>query len=416
MGGARRYQRGVFDPHQEMLPPPRVAGFVDANNPVRAIAAYVEACDLAALDFKHATGGGGGGRGQPAYDPRDLLKLYLSGYMNRVRSSRGLEVECRRQLEALKAQVAETQATIKTLEEHGETQLSHTDPDARRLRKNAKSVVGYNVQISVDDQHKLILDAELTNAGNDQGQLAGAIERCGEALCGNVAPRASAATEAPASASPAVSGESSRAANAQAPVAACAAADQAPVDTEASPAAPVYVADSGYYTDADIGACAAQGVVIYVPTPTRPAAPRPMGASPAATSATMPRPTATAAPTTASSAPAGSPRSRTATCAKPTSVVPRTATAARCVSSACRRRATHASSTAASTPMPSSATDNTWPPTRPRPRSPTAVRCASTPSASSSAGWAGTTCSCAAWRRPVASSVCSRTATTSKGC
>jgi hypothetical protein len=217
------------------------------------------------------------------------------------------------QLEALKAQVAETQATIKTLEEHDETQLSHTDPDARRLRKNGKSVVGYNVQISVDDQHKLILDAELTNAGNDQGQLAGAVERCGEALGGSIAQRASAATEAAATASPAVSGASSQvleapgaddapsecrceaaaahtpaatpamaergassapaapspAANAQAPIDASAAAERAPADTEAPPSAPVYVADSGYYTDADIAACAAQGVPIYVPIPNK---------------------------------------------------------------------------------------------------------------------------------------------------
>ena len=37
--------------------------------------------------------------GRPAYDPRDLLKLYIYGYLNRIRSSRKLMTECRRNVE-----------------------------------------------------------------------------------------------------------------------------------------------------------------------------------------------------------------------------------------------------------------------------------------------------------------------------
>ena len=39
--------------------------------------------------------------GRPGYDPRDLLKLYVYGYLNEVRSSRKLERECRRNVELM---------------------------------------------------------------------------------------------------------------------------------------------------------------------------------------------------------------------------------------------------------------------------------------------------------------------------
>ncbi|MCA1759957.1 MAG: transposase [Bacteroidales bacterium] len=39
--------------------------------------------------------------GRPAYHPADLLKLYIYGYLNRVRSSRQLEKECKRNIEAM---------------------------------------------------------------------------------------------------------------------------------------------------------------------------------------------------------------------------------------------------------------------------------------------------------------------------
>ena len=39
--------------------------------------------------------------GRPGYDPADLLKLYIYGYLNRVRSSRRLEAETHRNLEVI---------------------------------------------------------------------------------------------------------------------------------------------------------------------------------------------------------------------------------------------------------------------------------------------------------------------------
>jgi transposase len=263
--------------------PPRIEDYVAADSPVRAIEAYVGALDLEKLGFRHV--GSFGGVGQPPYDPADLLKMYIYGYLNRIRSSRGLEREARRNLEliwllkglapgyrtiakfrqdnwasfkaanrdfvllareldlvsgelvaidggffhgdaskasitthkkiterlaalnqdieaygaaltandaaeaarppageangedvsqkiaALMEKRAQAQADIARLAASGATQLSRTDADARLLSKNGQTVAGYNVQIAVDDKHKLIVASEVVNDGNDAGQL-----------------------------------------------------------------------------------------------------------------------------------------------------------------------------------------------------------------------------------------------------
>jgi transposase len=84
---------------QLSLLPARVEDYVAEDNPVRAIEAYVCALDLEKLGFQHA--GGGSGAGQPSYHPADLLKAYLYGYLNGVRSSRRLEQEAQRNLELM---------------------------------------------------------------------------------------------------------------------------------------------------------------------------------------------------------------------------------------------------------------------------------------------------------------------------
>ncbi|SDI31822.1 MULTISPECIES: IS1182 family transposase [Bradyrhizobium] len=85
---------------QASLLPPRVEDYVEPNNPVRAIESYVCALDLAKLGFRHADRGAEA-MGQPPYDPGDLLKLYLYGYINQIRSSRRLEREASRNLELI---------------------------------------------------------------------------------------------------------------------------------------------------------------------------------------------------------------------------------------------------------------------------------------------------------------------------
>jgi transposase len=64
----------------------------------RVIEAFVERMNLAALSFERAEPAE---TGRPGYDPRDLLKLYLYGYLQQVRSSRRLEAECKRNVEVM---------------------------------------------------------------------------------------------------------------------------------------------------------------------------------------------------------------------------------------------------------------------------------------------------------------------------
>jgi len=64
----------------------------------RVIDALVDHLDMAGLEFERAEPGE---TGRPGYDPRDLLKLYLYGYLQPIRSSRRLENECRRNVEVM---------------------------------------------------------------------------------------------------------------------------------------------------------------------------------------------------------------------------------------------------------------------------------------------------------------------------
>ena len=282
----RTFKTGVNREQPSFLPP-RIEDYVGSDNPVRAIDAYVEALDLEELGFRSP--GSVGGAGQPPYDPADLLKLYLYGYLQRIRSSRSLEREAGRNIEviwllrglapgyrtianfrkdnwaafkaanrdfvllarelglvggervaidgaffdgnaskasiktgrklskqlaeiereieaygaaleandkaeaehspagrdggcgggedvtqkvaALMAKRTKVQADLARLEKSGDTQLSRTDADARLLSKRGQLVAGYNVQIAVDDKHKLIVASEVVNDGNDTGQL-----------------------------------------------------------------------------------------------------------------------------------------------------------------------------------------------------------------------------------------------------
>jgi transposase len=273
------------------LLPARVEDYVGPDNPVRAIDSFVCALGLARLGFRHADRAANK-TGQPPYDPADLLRLYLYGYINQIRSSRRLEREAGRNLElmwllknlkpgyrtiakfrkenweeqalkaanrsfvllirqlglvggtvvaidgsffhgdaskasiftrkrladqiakldqeieayrkslddndvaeaadtrkdrpdggdgggedigakvaALMARRSRAQTDLKRLEETGETQLSVTDPDARLLVKSGQGVAGYNVQVAVDDKHKLIVASEVVNDSSDVNQL-----------------------------------------------------------------------------------------------------------------------------------------------------------------------------------------------------------------------------------------------------
>src|SRR3954467_10818978 len=78
------------DRSQTLLFPESVDDYVDPDNPVRFIDAFVDGLDLTAAGF---VGVEPKATGRPGYAPADLLKLYIYGYLNRVRSSRRLEAE-----------------------------------------------------------------------------------------------------------------------------------------------------------------------------------------------------------------------------------------------------------------------------------------------------------------------------------
>jgi len=86
------------DRNQVVFLPDSVDDYVDENNPVRVIEAYVNSLNLSDLGFTKPEPND---TGRPMYNPKDLLKLYVYGYMNRIRSSRRLETESRRNLEVI---------------------------------------------------------------------------------------------------------------------------------------------------------------------------------------------------------------------------------------------------------------------------------------------------------------------------
>ena len=69
---------------------------VSADNPVRLIDAFIDKVDLQQLGFQKTVHHS---EGRPPYAPGVLLKLYLYGYLHKIRSSRKLERECSRNIE-----------------------------------------------------------------------------------------------------------------------------------------------------------------------------------------------------------------------------------------------------------------------------------------------------------------------------
>jgi len=83
---------------QKLLFPESIDEYISADNPVWFIDAFVDKLDLAAAGFERTSLAA---TGRPPYAPGDLLKLYIYGYLNRVRSSRKLEQECQRNVEVM---------------------------------------------------------------------------------------------------------------------------------------------------------------------------------------------------------------------------------------------------------------------------------------------------------------------------
>ena len=102
------------------------------------------------------------------------------------------------------------------LQQRGAKQLSLTDPDSRKITRGDSSLVGYNVPVAVDEQDKLIVAHEVTQAVTDQHQLVAMAERAKQTLGAE------------------------------------------PLEV---------VADLGYSDGAEVQQCEAQGLTVYIPKP-----------------------------------------------------------------------------------------------------------------------------------------------------
>src|SRR5215475_82653 len=93
----RRFVEGI-DRGQATLFPECLEDWIDEDNPVRVIDAFVDKLDLSRVGFD---GVAPEATGRPSYHPAVLLKLYIYGYLNRVQSSRRLERDAGRNVQAM---------------------------------------------------------------------------------------------------------------------------------------------------------------------------------------------------------------------------------------------------------------------------------------------------------------------------
>ena len=82
---------------QSILFPESLDQIIDQENEVRIIDLFVESINPSDFKFVIKTSI----EGRPAYHPKDLLKLFVYGYLNQIRSSRALEKECKRNIELM---------------------------------------------------------------------------------------------------------------------------------------------------------------------------------------------------------------------------------------------------------------------------------------------------------------------------
>jgi transposase len=81
---------------QSLLFPERLDDWIEEDNPVRVIDAFVDELEMKELGFEGVLPAE---TGRPGYHPSTLLKIYIYGYFNRVQSSRRLEREAQRNVE-----------------------------------------------------------------------------------------------------------------------------------------------------------------------------------------------------------------------------------------------------------------------------------------------------------------------------
>ena len=87
-----------FDRSQTALFPVAIDEHIDENNIARLVDVFINSLNLQKFGFINPVPES---EGRPCYHPADLLKLYIYGYLNRIRTSRLLERECKRNIELI---------------------------------------------------------------------------------------------------------------------------------------------------------------------------------------------------------------------------------------------------------------------------------------------------------------------------
>ncbi len=130
------YKQGE-DRNQELLFPPCIDDYVNKDNNVRVIDMYVDMLNMNKLKFTN-TRKSNRNDGQKAYSPKLLLKIYFYGYLNKIRSSRMLEQECKRNIELiwLTQNLAPTYRTISEFRANNHKALKEVFKEFVLLCKN----------------------------------------------------------------------------------------------------------------------------------------------------------------------------------------------------------------------------------------------------------------------------------------
>ena len=110
---------------------------IEQDNEVRTIELFVNSLKLEDFGFTYNTDNITN-NGRPSYDPTDLLKLYIYEYLNRMRSSRILEKECKRNIEMmwLMKGLAPDHNTISNFRKDHPTQIRRVFQSTVSLAKN----------------------------------------------------------------------------------------------------------------------------------------------------------------------------------------------------------------------------------------------------------------------------------------
>ena len=142
---------------QTILLPEKLDEYVTEENSIRFIDALVDSLDLRAMGFTHATPRD---EGRPPYDPADLLKLYLYGYLNKVRSSRRLELECQRNVEVM--------WLMRKLAPDFKTIADFRKDNVDQIRSVFRELVGFCRELGLLDTQLVAIDGSKFKAMNSE--------------------------------------------------------------------------------------------------------------------------------------------------------------------------------------------------------------------------------------------------------